>query len=469
MPDIFSKFTHTVKTHSLIDSGDRILLSLSAGKDSMAMLDLMMRYRQIINFDIAIFHLNHMMRGQDAFLDEDFVCEKARSLKIIAYIRQYDFNSQTPQGISFEEHARNVRYSMLSEIASLENFNKIATAHNKSDNAETLLMRIFLGTGIYGLKGIEYTSGNIIRPMLDLMPEEIYSYLRENSIAWREDLSNKDCTYSRNYIRNKIMPLVTERFADAISNIIKISAHAKENEQLLDLLYKKSFPDTVFMENNSLYILTDTFKNDSALIKYKLGREIYRRYGFKFKQSIFDEILKRYNLPKTNILLYQNNDFIIRKSLYKEKKCIVIENNSQLENFHKWEYDISLFNNGNIFITEIKRYFYFEKTDFNDFIQNKGRKDLIFMALPDSEKSITLRNRRDGDRILLESGTKKIKDLMIEKKLDIKIKERIPLIIVGREIAAYIPSAITEVENRVSCNFWVKSDSDLIYKFYFKD
>ncbi|HPD78502.1 MAG TPA: tRNA lysidine(34) synthetase TilS, partial [Spirochaetota bacterium] len=226
MPDIFSKFTHTVKTHSLIDSGDRILLSLSAGKDSMAMLDLMMRYRQIINFDIAIFHLNHMMRGQDAFLDEDFVCEKARSLKIIAYIRQYDFNSQTPQGISFEEHARNVRYSMLSEIASLENFNKIATAHNKSDNAETLLMRIFLGTGIYGLKGIEYTSGNIIRPMLDLMPEEIYSYLRENSIAWREDLSNEDCTYSRNYIRNKIMPLVTERFADAISNIIKISAHA---------------------------------------------------------------------------------------------------------------------------------------------------------------------------------------------------------------------------------------------------
>jgi len=182
MADIYNKFKETIETRNLITPGDSILLALSAGKDSMAMLDLMLRYKENVSLKLGIFHLNHLTRGIDSDNDAALVRVKAAEYGIPFYECTFDFKTSGITGISFEEQARDVRYNMINSIISSEGFNKAATAHNSMDNVETLLMRIFSGTGIFGLRGINHINGNIIRPLLDIYPDEIYSYLHYKNI-----------------------------------------------------------------------------------------------------------------------------------------------------------------------------------------------------------------------------------------------------------------------------------------------
>ncbi len=454
----------------MIYPGDRILLSLSAGKDSMLMLDLIIRYRDNKNIYPGIFHLNHLMRGEESDMDEMLVKNKSLRYGIPFYGRSFDFNAGIRSRLSFEEEARGVRYKMLHEIASAEGYNKIATAHNRRDNSETMLMRIFSGTGIFGLKGISYTNGNIIRPILDLYPEEIYSYLKKNNIEWREDRTNTDNQYLRNYIRNKILPVVKERFPDSEENITTLSSNAVENESLLSFLTEKLNPHWLVETEGGYLISMEPYSDNISYMKYLLSRALYSKYGMKLTSSIYNEIVRRYTIDKSNLILYEKNRIIIIKKFINNKKYIFISdilNENPLHDF--WEYEIMVRNEGSIYIEELKKYINYRESCFEEFNLLKSDKNNIFLSIPSNMENIKIRNRRDGDRITLEQGIKKIKELMIEKKLDINTKKSVPLIVINNEIAAYLPGAVVSCPDRVSCNFWINDCSDRILIFNFSD
>jgi len=470
MTDIYSKFMYTLNIRNLISPGDKILLSLSAGKDSMAMLELMLRYRETVTVNLGIFHLNHLTRGIDSDDDAAFVRGKAGEYGISFYERKFDFNSCRIPGISFEEQARDVRYGMIKDIIFSEGFNKAATAHNSLDNVETILMRIFSGTGIFGLRGINYINGNIIRPLLDVSPDEIYSYLKDRNIQWREDRSNSDNDYQRNYIRNLVFPAITARFPDAAKNITKLSEHAEENENLLSFLSDSINPDWVIETDSGHFISTDRFTDNIPFIKYILSRTLYSHYNIRLNSVIFDEIIRKFKSQKSNLPLYEKEKIIISKIFRDNKSGIEITDTTRRKLLpDKWEYNLKIENSVSIFITELDRYLNYRTSCSEEYNRLKNENNYTFISIPSEVCLVQLRNRRDGDRISLEKGIKKIKELMIEKKLDTRTKKSVPLIVIDGEIAAYLPGVTGPYPDRVSCNFWINDCTKNMFVFYFTD
>lgn len=470
MTDIYNKFMDTAESRRMFSPGDRILLSLSAGKDSMALLDLMLRHGKAMELEFGIFHLNHLTRGRETDMDEALVRDKSEKEGIPFFGRKFDFRSGKIAGVSFEEQARDVRYAILNEICRIERYNKIATAHNSRDNVETLLMRIFSGTGLFGLRGISHINGKIIRPLLDISPDEIYSYLKERKIEWREDSSNSGNDYLRNYTRNIIIPAVTERFPDAEYNINRLAGHADENENLISFLAGCVNPEWLIETETGHFISTSRFSQNIPFVKYMLSRTILSNYGLRLNSAIFDEIIRRYKTGKSHQILYCKGELVIRKSLRDGKTGIEIADLTKKKQVpDKWEYKLKIENQFSIFITELDRYLNCRKSCYEEFTGKRSDSSYIFLKMPDNVKHIILRNRRDGDRIVLEKGSKKIKELMIEKKLDTGTKKSVPLIVINDEIAAYLPGAVESYPDRVSCNFWIDDCTDNMFVFYFAD
>ncbi len=470
MDNMYNRFRNYVLNNNLISPGEKILLSLSAGKDSMFMLHLMNNLRRELDFAVGVFHLNHLTRGDESDLDEVFVKDRCMELGIPCHIERFDFKRNKSSDISFEEHARSVRYSFLKKISETGCYDKIATAHNMNDNAETVLMRAFSGTGITGIKGISPHVDNIIRPVLFAGKSEIYSFLDNKKIEWREDLSNNDNTYLRNYIRNVVIPAVLTRFPDAEENLFRLSGHAAENQSLLGRLADELHPGAVSKNGDEAVIDVTGFHENIPLVKYYIARTLYEVYGLKIKTSVHKEIVKRYNSESSNMILYEKDHFVIKKGLKSGRKIVSISTgNISSDNMAEWEYTVPLEESIAINVEEIKKSLHAGFVSYEFYKLNSSVDDIVFIRGDNLSGTVKLRNRRPGDRIKTESGTKKIKDLMIEKKLDSKMKNSIPLIVADRDIAAYLPGLVNSDNNRVSCNFHIRKDTKRILAFFFRD
>jgi len=204
---------------------------------------------------VAAFHLNHGLRGEEADRDEDYVRTLCRKLSIpLSVIRENVAEYAAARGISEEEAGRNLRYFHMEQAAGRFSCEKKATAHHKDDNAETVLLNMFRGSGLRGLGGIRPVRDTIIRPLLCLTREEIEAYMRETGISWCDDSTNGECRYIRNRIRNELFPWVRENINDRagehILNIASLASRADEYfygqaEKILsegNLLSKKNIP-----------------------------------------------------------------------------------------------------------------------------------------------------------------------------------------------------------------------------------
>jgi tRNA(Ile)-lysidine synthase len=461
--DIYARILDYINDKELFAKGEKILLALSAGKDSMTLLDVFLHLKDQLSLDIGIFHLNHMMRADESEDDEKFITEIASTNNIKLFAFKFDFKHNKPGGVSFEEYARDKRYELLQQVFTENHFQKIATAHNRDDNIETILMRILSGTGIHGLSGIEPERGNIIRPLLFLSAKEIYAHLQNRKIKWREDSSNSDEKYLRNFVRNSLLPKINTRFDNVGEAILSLSGIARDYTLLIDELLNEH-GEIFNLENNSIIIEKDIYINDKKLFKYIISKAIRENFSEFVTSGILEEIYKKALTEKSHMVLYKNKNLFIKKTLNKNKKVIVISgkmgyNNSKVD----WSYKIDLNLNGNkcLFLKEINKTVGFNLVDYNYFLKNK-KQNLIYISLNKDFKEVEIRNRRKGDRINLEHGSKKIKELMIENKLENHIKDTIPLLVIDSQIAAYMPGIAGIQLNRVSDNFHVKSESKKI-------
>ncbi len=467
--NIYTRVLEFIKEKELVFEGDKILLALSAGKDSMTLLDVFLHLRKILSTDIAIFHLNHMMRGKESDEDEKFLSNVADRNNIELFIHKFNFNNKV-KGFSFEEYARLKRYELLDKIYREHGFQKIATAHNSDDNIETILMRIFTGTGINGLAGIDIKRDNIIRPILFLSANEIYDHLKNHNIKWREDSSNNDNKYLRNFIRNSILPEITSRFSNAGNALLSLSDTSKEYTSLIKELLTEKEGKLYTINNSDVIIGAERLIADKKLFKFIILQAISDTFKEFVSTGMLEEIYKNAITSKTHLLLYRSNKLTIHKTLKNKKKVIVISGNTQYK-YHKskWQYKLN-FKPGitsSVLLKEINTEIRFDIVDYNFFLQNKDSQQIIFVLLREDFRDIILRNRRNGDRIKLEQGRKKIKDLLIDYKIDNIVKESIPLLVINSDIAAFLPGLVTELSNRVSVDFHVKNASDRILAVYY--
>ena len=213
------------------------MLGVSGGPDSITMLHVLnqIKNEEIIKFDIVVAHVHHGLR-ENANLDEEYVREFCENINIPFFVLHANIKEiAEKEKRGLEETGREVRYQFFNEILEKENANKIAIAHNHNDSVETVIMNIIRGTGISGLKGIEPQNGKYIRPLIEIDREKIEAYCTANLLNPRHDESNDENVYTRNKIRNIVIPYIKKELnPNIIKTISRLSEIAKEETEYMD-------------------------------------------------------------------------------------------------------------------------------------------------------------------------------------------------------------------------------------------
>ncbi len=248
---LMHKVLNTIKKYHLIKTGDILVLGVSGGPDSITMLDILLKIKQEkqIVFDFVVAHVNHMIRDE-ATLDEEYVKNYCIKNKIQFYTKSIDVQKiANTNKISTEESGRNARYQFFDEVLQKISGNKIAIAHNKNDKVETMIMNELRGCGIQGLKGIEPIRDKYIRPLIECERKEIEEYCKENNIEPRIDRTNFENIYTRNKIRNIVIPYIEQEFnPNIIETMDRLSNLVIEQEAYIQKQVKKVYKNIVLEE-----------------------------------------------------------------------------------------------------------------------------------------------------------------------------------------------------------------------------
>lgn len=263
----------TIKKYNLINANDKIVLGVSGGPDSLFMLDVLNKLKSDLQFDMVVAHINHMIR-KEANEEEKFVKEFCKKIGIDFYSKRIEVEKYANNNkIGLEEAGRKIRYEFFDEVAKATNSNKIAIAHNKNDKVETIIMNLLRGSGVTGLQGIQPIKDNrIIRPIIEIERNEIEKYCRENNLEPRIDISNFDNTYTRNKIRNIVIPYIKDEFnPNIVETVTRLSEVITEENQFLKNITEQRYRQ-IFIERTQNEILLDLkkFNSEENVIKNRL-------------------------------------------------------------------------------------------------------------------------------------------------------------------------------------------------------
>ena len=273
MPLVFEKFVRVVRAHSLLDRGDRVLVAVSGGADSVALLSLLLEVRAQFELDLIVAHLNHNLRGKASDEDEEFVRILAQDLGIRFISERIPAEDVKARGSGLENWARERRYAFLSKAAAAVNSQRVALGHTMSDQAETFLMRLFRGSGSVGLSAIPYKRDVFIRPLLSIQRKEILEYLKCRGISWREDASNLDTQYLRNRLRQELIPSLRDRYNQRIVPQLATTADIlREESEALQCWATEVFDREAVVEGSNVSWNVDTLLSLPAGLQKRLLR-----------------------------------------------------------------------------------------------------------------------------------------------------------------------------------------------------
>ena len=246
------KVLATINRYNMINKKDKIVIGVSGGPDSMTLLNVLNNLKEKLDIEIYVAHINHMIR-KEADEETEYVKNFCEKIGVKFFFKRIDVEAEAKKlKIGTEEAGRNIRYDFFNEVLDIVGANKIATAHNSNDNAETVLMNIIRGSSISGLKGIEKVrDGKYIRPIIECNRDEVEEYCRENNLNPRYDKTNNENVYTRNKIRNLLIPFIKKEFnPNIIEGINRLSNIAFEEEQFINKIVEKEFNKLFICVNN---------------------------------------------------------------------------------------------------------------------------------------------------------------------------------------------------------------------------
>lgn len=293
----------TIKTYNLIEENDKIVIGVSGGPDSICLLHVLYSLKEKIGFDIVVAHVNHMLR-EVADMETEYVQNFCKNLKIECFVKKADISDLAKtQKKGTEEVGREVRYSFFDEVVKKTGANKIATAHNSNDRAETVILNILRGSGLSGLKGIEaIRDKKYIRPLINIERQEVEKYCIENNLDPKYDESNKENIYTRNKVRNTVIPYIKKEFnPNIIKTINRLSSLATEENEYLQNITKQAFESLLIEKEKNIILDLHKFNSLDLVIKrrlilYTINEVLHTTNGIE-KVNI-DDIIK---LCKNNI------------------------------------------------------------------------------------------------------------------------------------------------------------------------
>ncbi len=398
-----------------------ILLAVSGGLDSMVLLHLL----KIAGAQFGIAHCNFGLRGKESDEDQAFVEQAALKLNVPFFTKRFDTQSFAKQnGISLQMAARQLRYQWFWQIVDNQNYDLLATAHHADDNLETVLLNLIRGTGFEGIGGMSELDGRIFRPLICVSRHQIRLFALNQGIVWREDSSNSSNYYRRNFLRNKVIPLLKELNPNLIENSVATLNKIRLASQVLESSLRDEEAAFSSQLDNELIIDFQTLNR----FEYANFRLYQRLKPFGFSLSQCDKML---NAQSGKQFFAQNHRAVIGRN-----KLIVlpIENQSDNQEIKLTSDEIVGFRFGEF------------EFDINEEKPEEFAPDNWFLDFYELNFPLVIRKWRKGDRFrpLGMKGYKKISDFLIDKKISLHQKEKIWILKTGEEIACVLGLAVGE-------------------------
>lgn len=424
-----------------------ILLALSGGADSRALLDLLIEYCKNSGANLSVAHVNHMIRGKEAERDRDFCGKLAEKHQLPFYLLEADVPTLAKEHRrGLEEEARIVRYNFFAKVMSENSIPLLATAHNATDNAETVIFNLTRGSGIKGLCGIppirDFEGGKIIRPILKISKDEILEYCAENNLEYVTDATNAEIEYSRNRIRNNVLPELKRINENVISNISRASELLRESDAFIDTLANEfivSQKERYSLELKSFNTLHNALKARIALVLLGDFFEVETSHVKDFI-SLAEKAVPHSMLcfPKNTIASVGNG-------------CIIISDKPQKGETFSYEKQIFLGEtvlDGLDMVILTEKYTNTENSEDNhNNLKNIYKKSTSTLISFDTiNDGLFIRPKKDGDVILCGGMHKKLKKLFCEKKLPLSLRAKLPVFYDTKGIAWVPLTAVRDGE-----------------------
>ncbi len=408
---MIDQFQAYINRYNLLTEGDKVILALSGGIDSMVLADLLLKAK--VEFVAA--HCNFHLRGEESDGDEKYVREYAERHGIQCFVKHFDTEQYAAeQGISIEMAARDLRYAWFEELRQQLGYDIIAVAHHADDQAETFFINLLRGAGLRGLKGMQPRNGVIIRPLLWASREQIRQYAVENQIAWREDHTNAESVYLRNKIRNQLLPAFDKLHPEARQGLYKSLEHlASENELYRELLKEKL--SCLVEEQDGVSVIAR--RNDEAIQDVAL--DCHAALAMTQSEQLLFEWLRQYgfNTDQCRFIFEAMETGIGNKYYSPTHQLVIGRDNLQLSEIKSVEDETILIEIGEEEILS-PVHLRFSKLEKNaDFVLDKSPE----VAQLDYDKlrfPLTLRHWQHGDRFhpLGLKGSKLLSDFFVDQK-----------------------------------------------------
>jgi tRNA(Ile)-lysidine synthase len=415
---ILEKFLKNIRNHQLLSYGDRILLAVSGGSDSTAMLHLFLATMREFNLEMKIGHLNHGLRGAESDGDEEFVKELGKTFQIPVIAQRLACNDQAPSvGSNLENWARQRRYEFLNRAAEASGASKIALGHTMNDQAETVLMRLIRGSGTRGLAGMPVIrERKFIRPMLWIKREDIQTYLRSEQFAWREDTSNQNVSFLRNRLRADLIPHLLKSYNP---NIVQSLAHAaaclREETDALGELVQSIIAKEATRSWNQIAWQVSRLETYPDVVRRQLIRDSVRQMPGA------PELISRNMLESIMELVLPGKSgksvMIGQLQATRDFDFLVIESRSK-DPAHAMEYDYHLEIPGEVRIEAVGSLFlaYLPPQSSHQGCVNRWE---LLLSPTELKTGLRVRSWRPGDRYSPTGycNPKKLKELFTERKI----------------------------------------------------
>ncbi len=434
----------------LIQESDILLIAVSGGIDSMVMLHYLNNIKANHKIKIAVVHFDHQKR-KDSSLDCELVKNTCKKLSIECFTDTLNIQEIND---NFHDYARTKRYDFFVKIAKKINANKIVLAHNSNDLTETILMRLTRGTSFEGYRGIlpeaEYKEMKIIRPLLTVSRKEIEAYQKENKIPFNEDSSNKEDDYTRNRYRHHILPFLENENPRYLDKFQQFSEYQTKAYQLIDKHANDFIKSHILKEKDRYVIYVDKFLSLEEIVQIDVIKKLTNKQTDNQVELNFQnikDIIKMFSNKKPHL------EFTLEGSLgiYKSYNEIYISTQKPISKNYELiindfgEY--SLPNKDLVIITKNpnKYYGFMFKLCYNN----------LDFSFP-----IIIRNRRNGDKVKTTSGTKKVKDIFINKKIPLSKRNELPLFFNKQGDIIWIPGAFKENHNSDHCIYLIYQEGN---------
>ena len=413
-----------------LDSNSAILVGFSGGADSTALLHILSNYVKKSGAKLYAAHVNHGIRGGEADRDESFCRSFAKELGVDFFSIKVDVPAiAQDMGESVETAARKIRYEFFDDLMKKYHIPILATAHNADDNLETVIFNLCRGSGLSGICGIPEsrpcTYGIVLRPILGMGKSEIIEYCRRNNLSFVTDSTNANTDYTRNKIRNDVIPTLKQINPGAVKNAYRTSENLRA--------------DSIYLEN-----ITDEFIHnlgDNSSIDIKKLCEASPSISSRALIRLYSEISEGASIEASHIdalrLLAKKAVPHSKTSLPNEIEGVIENGKLCLRKIQKeatvGEYNIVLCNGKNV-ISQIKSELFMGSSQSEKNIYKKST--LLSIDFDNINGELTARNRRAGDKIRIGGMSKSLKKLMCDKKIPIETRARLPIICDSKGIVA---------------------------------